>query len=114
MGAGAFLVEAGRQIAERLVAAWARYPDRPAIPPDEDEDLHARRLYPSTSLWAAKEHGRLAHVLSASPDDAVARGEVDFESSPQHYRPLEGSSPEPRTASRMADSNSPIRTIACS
>jgi hypothetical protein len=28
MGSGAFLVEACRQIAERLVAAWARHPDR--------------------------------------------------------------------------------------
>lgn len=44
-GSGAFLVEACRQLGERLVAAWARWPaQRPTIPPDEDELLHAKRL----------------------------------------------------------------------
>jgi NitT/TauT family transport system substrate-binding protein len=38
-----------------------------------------RYMYPATSAWAAKKHGRLADVLSAPPDDAVARGEVDFD-----------------------------------
>ena len=45
MGSGAFLVEACRALAARLVRAWARWPEkRPALPPDEDEELHARRL----------------------------------------------------------------------
>ena len=45
MGSGAFLVEACRALGERLVAAWARWPQtRPTIPSDEDEELHARRL----------------------------------------------------------------------
>lgn len=44
-GSGAFLVEACRQLAERLVAAWTRWPaQRPTIPADEDELLHAKRL----------------------------------------------------------------------
>ncbi|WP_343526973.1 DNA methyltransferase [Sphingomonas sp.] len=44
-GSGAFLVEACRQLGERLVAAWARWPaQRPTIPADEDELLHAKRL----------------------------------------------------------------------
>lgn len=44
-GSGAFLVEACRQLGERLVTAWARWPaQRPTIPPDEDELLHAKRL----------------------------------------------------------------------
>ncbi|GAM02303.1 Eco57I restriction-modification methylase domain-containing protein [Sphingomonas parapaucimobilis] len=44
-GSGAFLVEACRQLGERLVTAWARWPDRrPTIPADEDDLLHAKRL----------------------------------------------------------------------
>ncbi|MFV0921398.1 Eco57I restriction-modification methylase domain-containing protein [Sphingomonas parapaucimobilis] len=44
-GSGAFLVEACRQLGERLVAAWTRWPDqRPTIPADEDDLLHAKRL----------------------------------------------------------------------
>ncbi len=45
MGSGAFLVEACRALSDRLVRAWARWPEtRPKIPEDEDEPLHARRL----------------------------------------------------------------------
>ena len=52
MGSGAFLVEACRQLAERLTRAWARYPDRrPAIPADEDEELLARRLVTQRCLY---------------------------------------------------------------
>ena len=44
-GSGAFLVEACRQLGERLVTAWTRWPaQRPTIPADEDELLHAKRL----------------------------------------------------------------------
>ncbi|MCX7382621.1 MAG: N-6 DNA methylase [Alphaproteobacteria bacterium] len=52
MGSGAFLVEACRQLATRLVAAWARHADtRPPIPPDEDEDLLARRIVAQRCLY---------------------------------------------------------------
>ena len=52
MGSGAFLVEACRQLATRLTQAWARWPNtRPAIPQDEDEDLHARRLVAQRCLY---------------------------------------------------------------
>jgi hypothetical protein len=52
MGSGAFLVEACRQLAARLVAAWARHPgSRPPIPPDEDEELLARRLVAQRCLY---------------------------------------------------------------
>ena len=52
MGSGAFLVEACRQLATRLTEAWARWPDkRPAIPLDEDEDLHARRVVAQRCLY---------------------------------------------------------------
>lgn len=52
MGSGAFLVEACRQLAARLVAAWARHPGtRPPIAEDEDEDLLARRLVAQRCLY---------------------------------------------------------------
>ena len=52
MGSGAFLVEACRQLAARLVAAWARHHGtRPPIPPDEDEELLARRLVAQRCLY---------------------------------------------------------------
>lgn len=52
MGSGAFLVEACRQLAQRLVDAWAAHPGtRPAIPPDEDEELHARRLVAQRCIY---------------------------------------------------------------
>jgi hypothetical protein len=51
MGSGAFLVEACRQIADHLVAAWGRSDTTPAIPPDEDVTLHARRLVAQRCLY---------------------------------------------------------------
>ncbi|NLN92725.1 MAG: N-6 DNA methylase [Candidatus Hydrogenedens sp.] len=51
MGSGAFLVEAGRQLAEALREAWHRHNDLPAIPPDEDELLHARLLVTQRCLY---------------------------------------------------------------
>lgn len=51
MGSGAFLVEACRQLAEALVAAWAAHGYKPYIPPDEDELLHARRLVAQRCLY---------------------------------------------------------------
>ena len=52
MGSGAFLVEACRQLAFRLVDAWARHPGtRPPISADEDEELLARRLIAQRCLY---------------------------------------------------------------
>jgi hypothetical protein len=57
MGSGAFLVEACRALAARLVKAWERYPSRkPVIPPDEDEELHARRLVAQRCLYGADKN----------------------------------------------------------
>lgn len=44
MGSGAFLVEACRQLAAHLVAAWGRSGGMPPLPPDQDALEHARRL----------------------------------------------------------------------
>ncbi|MCZ7657704.1 MAG: N-6 DNA methylase [Xanthobacteraceae bacterium] len=57
MGSGAFLVEACRALAARLVEAWTRHPEKkPAIPPDEDEDLHARRLVAQRCLYGVDKN----------------------------------------------------------
>ncbi|QDM27076.1 N-6 DNA methylase [Tardiphaga sp. vice304] len=51
-GSGAFLVEACRQIGARLEQAWNMYgAEKPMIPPDEDEALHARRLVAQKCLY---------------------------------------------------------------
>ncbi len=52
MGSGAFLVEACRQLGTRLVEAWRVHENlRPVLPPDEDEELHARRLVAQRCLY---------------------------------------------------------------
>ena len=57
MGSGAFLVEACRALGSRLVEAWSRHPEkRPVIPPDEDEDLHARRLVAQRCLYGVDKN----------------------------------------------------------
>jgi hypothetical protein len=51
-GSGAFLVEACRQIGARLEQAWNIFgAEKPKIPPDEDEALHARRLVAQKCLY---------------------------------------------------------------
>ncbi|QOZ55882.1 Eco57I restriction-modification methylase domain-containing protein [Bradyrhizobium sp. CCBAU 53338] len=57
MGSGAFLVEACRALAARLVAAWARWPEtKPVVPADEDEELHARRLVAQRCLYGVDKN----------------------------------------------------------
>lgn len=57
MGSGAFLVEACRALAARLVEAWSRHPaKKPVIPPDEDEELHARRLVAQRRLYGVDKN----------------------------------------------------------
>jgi hypothetical protein len=51
MGSGAFLVEACRQLGDVLVEAWRAHGDAPAIPPDEDEVIFARRLVAQRCLY---------------------------------------------------------------
>ncbi|KZS56945.1 Eco57I restriction-modification methylase domain-containing protein [Rhizobium anhuiense] len=51
-GSGAFLVETCRQLGARLEQAWNMYgAEKPTIPPDEDEALHARRLVAQKCLY---------------------------------------------------------------
>ncbi len=51
MGSGAFLVGACRYLGETLVEAWQRHGSMPAIPPDEDPQLYARRLVAQQCLY---------------------------------------------------------------
>ena len=56
MGSGAFLVEACRQIADRLVEAWRRTATSPDLPEDEDPVLHARRLVAQRCLYGVDKN----------------------------------------------------------
>jgi hypothetical protein len=56
MGSGAFLVEACRHLGDVLVAAWHAHDCLPAIPPDEDELLHARRLVAQRCLYGVDKN----------------------------------------------------------
>ena len=51
MGSGAFLVGACRYLGDKLVEAWQRTNSLPAIPPDEDPQLYARRLVAQRCLY---------------------------------------------------------------
>ena len=51
MGSGAFLVEACRQLAEALIEAWRAHDSMPALLPDEDEVVVARRLVAQKCLY---------------------------------------------------------------
>ena len=56
MGSGAFLVEACRQLAESLVAAWDAHGATPEMPPDEEPLLHARRLVAQQCLYGVDKN----------------------------------------------------------
>jgi hypothetical protein len=51
MGSGAFLVETGRQLGAALVEAWRAHGGLPPIPPDEDEQIYARRVVAQRCLY---------------------------------------------------------------
>jgi hypothetical protein len=57
MGSGAFLVEVCRQLASAVVEAWKREPgDKPKIPADETETMHAMRLVAQTCLYGVDKN----------------------------------------------------------
>jgi len=56
MGSGAFLVEATRQLAERLVTAWEVHDVMPEVPPDEEPVLHARRLVAQRCIYGVDKN----------------------------------------------------------
>ncbi len=56
MGSGAFLVEACRQLAAALVAAWEAHGSTPKVPADEEPLLHARRLVAQRCLYGVDKN----------------------------------------------------------
>lgn len=66
VGSGAFLVEACRQIGDALVAAWVRDGNTPALPPDEDAVLHARRLVAQKCLFGVDRNAMAADLAKLS------------------------------------------------
>ena len=56
MGSGAFLVEACRLLAEKLVTAWNIHGGMPKIPPDEDPQLYARRIVAQRCLYGVDKN----------------------------------------------------------
>ncbi len=56
MGSGAFLVEACRQLGDALVEAWHAHDGVPALPPDEDETIYARRLIAQRCLYGVDKN----------------------------------------------------------
>jgi hypothetical protein len=63
MGSGAFLVEACRQLGDALVEAWHAHGEVPALPPDEDEVIFARRLIAQRCLYGV-DRNRVAVDLA--------------------------------------------------
>ncbi|CAO4140858.1 N-6 DNA methylase [Methylorubrum aminovorans] len=66
MGSGAFLVEACRQIGARLVNAWIAHDATPVLPPDEDVDLHARRLVAQHCVYGVDRNPRAVDLAKLS------------------------------------------------
>ncbi len=56
MGSGAFLVEACRLLAERLVRAWEVHKQTPNVPDDEDVLTYARRLVAERCLYGVDKN----------------------------------------------------------
>ncbi|MGA2851843.1 MAG: DNA methyltransferase [Terracidiphilus sp.] len=56
MGSGAFLVEACRQLGDALSRAWNAHNERPILPPDEDEELHAQRQIAQRCLYGVDKN----------------------------------------------------------
>jgi hypothetical protein len=66
VGSAAFLVETCRQLADELVAAWHFHRCLPALPPDEDEVLHARRLVAQRCLYGVDRNPMAADLAKLS------------------------------------------------
>ncbi len=80
MGSGAFLVEACRQIAARLVKSWARWPEsRPKIPLDEDEELNAKRIVAQRCLYGVDKNPMATDLAKLSLWLATLARDHEFE-----------------------------------
>lgn len=81
MGSGAFLVEACRQLGARLQQAWARWPDQKpkALPEDEDEELHAKRLVAQRCLYGVDKNPMATDLAKLSLWLATLARDHEFE-----------------------------------
>jgi len=80
MGSGAFLVEACRMLAARLVKAWARWPElKPILPPDEDDELHAKRLIAQRCLYGVDKNPMATDLAKLSLWLATLARDHEFE-----------------------------------
>ena len=77
-GSGAFLVEACRQLAAKLVEAWSVHGGPPDIPPDEDELLHARRLVGRRCLYGVDKNPMAVDLARLSLWLATFAGDHEF------------------------------------
>lgn len=66
MGSGAFLVEACRQLGDALVESWRAHGAVPAIPPDEDEVIFARRLVARRCLYGVDRNPMAVDLAKVS------------------------------------------------
>ena len=66
MGSGAFLVETCRQLADALIEAWGAHGEMPAIPPDEDEVIFARRLVAQRCLFGVDRNPMAVDLAKVS------------------------------------------------
>jgi hypothetical protein len=66
MGSGAFLVEACRQLGDALIEAWKIHGGKPAIPPDEDEVIFARRLVAQRCLYGVDKNPMAVDLAKVS------------------------------------------------
>ena len=66
MGSGAFLVEACRQLGDALAQAWHDHDAVPALPPDEDELLHAQRQIAQRCLYGVDKNPLAADLAKLS------------------------------------------------
>ena len=66
MGSGAFLVEACRQLADALIAAWRAYDTMPEIPPEEDETIFARRQIAQRCLYGVDRNPKAVDLAKLS------------------------------------------------
>ena len=66
MGSGAFLVEACRYLAERLVESWKVYGGRPDILADEDELVFARRTIAQKCLYGVDRNSMAVDLAKMS------------------------------------------------
>jgi hypothetical protein len=66
MGSGAFLVEACRQLGDALIEAWKVHGGKPAIPPDEVEEIFARRLVAQRCLYGVDKNPMAVDLAKVS------------------------------------------------